>query len=83
MISEDQSQLINSLRGILRNAQIEDIDHLFGHIINGRDYFITSDPHFLNYAKVLKEQFNVSVLTPKELAARLGNVTAKFLNARE
>lgn len=73
MVSEEQSQLLNSLREVLGKAQVEDVDHLFGHIINGRDYFVTSDSHFLNHTEVLLEQFNVTVLTPKEIAAKLRN----------
>ena len=65
LISEDDSKMINDLSEIMKGAQTEDIDHIFGHIIGQRDIFVTSDPHFLNHHEELLNKFGVLVLKPE------------------
>jgi len=52
--------------GQKHDKHLNDIDHLLGHIINERDYFITSDKDFLDHRDRLKEALNVKIVTPDE-----------------
>ena len=70
-VSEGQSQLIDDLSDVLRQAQPEDIDHVAGHIFGRRDLFVTSDKHFLDYSQELLSRFGVLVLRPKDAADRI------------
>lgn len=57
---------IERLQEIMRGAQVADIDHIYGHIAAKRDIFITSDTHFLDHRKELKNEFGVTVATPEK-----------------
>lgn len=65
LISDEDVKDEARLRKIMPEAQLADIDHLFGHIAGKRDLFITSDPHFLDHAEELKGEFEVVVLKPE------------------
>lgn len=73
LVSKDHIDFMNKLHAIIIDAQIEDLDHLFGHIMAGRDIFITSDPHFLKHQDQLKKEFNVVVLNPKDAVEFIKN----------
>lgn len=66
LVSDDDVKNEANLRKIMSEAQLEDIDHLLGHIAAKRDLFITSDPHFLDHAEELKKEFEVVVLKPED-----------------
>ena len=66
LASEDDVKIADRLRQIMAVAQVEDIDHLLGHIMDKRDIFITADPHFLDHKEELKNEFGLVVLTPKD-----------------
>jgi hypothetical protein len=66
LVSKEHIAFLDKLHNIINDAQIEDLDHLFGHIMAGRDIFITSDPHFLDHQERLKQDFNAIVLNPKD-----------------
>jgi hypothetical protein len=66
LVSEDDSKMIDDLSELLKGAQTEDIDHVFGHIIGKRDIFVTSDTHFLDHYKELLDKFGVLVLKPED-----------------
>ena len=48
------------------DKHLNDIDHLLGHIIDKRDYFITSDKDFLDHRDQLKKTLNVKIVTPRQ-----------------
>jgi hypothetical protein len=52
--------------GKQHDKHLNDIDHLLGHIIDKRDYFITSDNDFLRYRDQLRVALNVKIVTPQE-----------------
>jgi len=66
LISQSESDKLKKLHEIMPTAQIDDVDHLYGHITAGRDIFVTSDGHFLKQRKQLKEQFGVVIMNPNE-----------------
>lgn len=68
------SKVMEKLRGIMADAQVEDIDHLFGHIMAERDIFVTSDSHFLNHQEELKREFEAVVLKPEDAVQRIQKV---------
>jgi hypothetical protein len=77
LVSEDDSKMISELGELMKGAQTEDIDHIFGHIIGKRDIFVTSDPHFLDHQEELLDRFGASVLKPEDAVKRIeGNVPA-------
>ncbi|MEE9525422.1 MAG: hypothetical protein V3V78_02330 [Candidatus Woesearchaeota archaeon] len=45
---------------------IRDCIHLSTHKVNGRDFFITIDNHFLKNKEELKEKWNIQVISPDE-----------------
>jgi hypothetical protein len=65
-ISEDDSKMVNDLTELMKGAQTEDIDHIFGHMIGKRDIFVTSDQHFLDHYDELLNEFGVLVLKPED-----------------
>jgi hypothetical protein len=75
LISEDYSKMISDLSKLMKGAQIEDIDHICGHVIGKRDIFVTSDSHFLDHHEELLNKFGALVLKPedavKEIERRL------------
>jgi len=70
-ISKQHSEILNKINRILKTAQTEDIDHLFGHIVAGRDIFVTTDNHFLDHKDKIKREFGVDVFTPKEAVEQI------------
>lgn len=50
----------------LSKRQLRDCKHLQAHIIYRRDFFITSDNHFLNNKESIKKNLNTIVISPKE-----------------
>lgn len=71
LISNADRVTLDRISRIMSSAQIEDHDHLFAHIADGRDLFITSDPHFLDHADQLREELAVFVLTPEMALERI------------
>jgi len=71
LISEDHSKMIDDLSEIMKGAQTEDIDHIFGHIIGKRDIFVTSDSHFLDHHEELLNKFSVLVLKPEDAVKQI------------
>jgi len=71
LISEDDSKMINDLSELMKGAQTEDIDHIFGHIIGKRDIFVTSDHHFLDHHEELLNKFGVLVLKPEDAVKQI------------
>jgi len=71
LISEDHSKMIDDLSEIMKGAQTEDIDHIFGHIIGKRDIFVTSDSHFLDHHGELLNKFGVLVLKPESAVKQI------------
>ena len=49
-----------------------DILSLQAHMRNGRDIFLTRDNEILEKKEVLKHNFGIAVLSPKELLSSLG-----------
>lgn len=66
LISKDDGKMIDGLHEMLEGAQPEDVDHIFGHIRDNRDIFVTSDLHFLSHHEELKSKFGVLVLKPED-----------------
>jgi hypothetical protein len=73
LVSEEDGIILNGLKNILVNAQIEDVDHLFGHIKALRDIFVTSDAHFLDHKETLLKEYKVKVLCPYDTIQRIKN----------
>ncbi len=48
-----------------RNA-LRDCMHLSTHLIYKREYFITTDKHFLNFKDVLKEKYDLNIIRPDD-----------------
>jgi len=71
LISEDDSKMVNDLSELMKGAQTEDIDHIFGHIIGKRDIFVTSDLHFLDHHEELLNKFGVLVLKPEDAVKQI------------
>jgi hypothetical protein len=71
LISDDDVNLMGSLRRTMADAQMEDIDHLFGHIKAKRDIFVTSNNHFLDYQESLLLDFGTVVLPPYDTVQRI------------
>lgn len=71
IISEDHSKMIDELSEIMKGAQTEDIDHIFGHIVGKRDIFVTSDSHFLDHREELLNKFSVLVLMPEDAVKQI------------
>jgi len=61
LTSDADAKMIDRLREIMIDAQVEDVDHLFGHIMAKRDIFVTSDSHFQNHQEELKNEFEAVV----------------------
>lgn len=66
LVSDSEAKLINELEYLMTSAPTEDVDHLFGQMKKGNDFFITNDKHFLDYKKDLKNDYGVSVVTPED-----------------
>jgi hypothetical protein len=66
LISEEDGKIIGDLHEMLEGAQIEDVDHIFGHLRDNRDIFVTNDSHFLSHHEELKSKFSVVVLKPDD-----------------
>jgi hypothetical protein len=71
VVSDEDVKLLDDLQKTLANAQIEDIDHLFGHLKAKRDIFVTSDGHFLDYKEKLMREFGIIVLNPFDAIDRI------------
>jgi hypothetical protein len=57
--------------------KIADVDHLLAHIIEKRDYFVTSDEKdFIKNGKreKLKSEFGVEIMTPEDFVKMWGNM---------
>lgn len=68
MREEEITKLLLSKRPKGKKGNLTaDVDHLLGHIGAERDYFVTSDPDFLNARGELKNGFSVNILTPEEV----------------
>jgi hypothetical protein len=48
-----------------------DIYHIAAHVANTRDVFLARDKEILNKKEILKSQFEVTAMSPKELLERL------------
>ena len=57
----------------LSKNQIRDCKHLQTHIIYSRDFFITSDKHFLNNSVSIKGKLNAIVFSPKDFCKEVLN----------
>ena len=64
-------ELHNKIQLILTKASSADIDHLLGHIANGRNIFITRDMHFLKHKEQLRKELNAVVFTPEDAVANI------------
>jgi hypothetical protein len=71
LISEDDSKMIDDLSALMKEAETQDIDHIFGHIVGKRDIFVTSDAHFLNHHEELLSRFGVLVLKPEDAVKQI------------
>jgi hypothetical protein len=71
LTSDADAKIIDRLREIMIDAQVEDVDHLFGHIMAKSDIFVTSDSHFLNHDEELKNEFEAVVLKPEDAVERI------------
>ena len=78
LTSDPNTKIIDRLQEIMLDAQVEDIDHLFGHIMAKGDSFVTSDSHFLNHQGELKKEFGAIVLKPEDAVQRI----EKFIAAK-
>ena len=58
----------------LSKKQIRDCKHLQTHIIYSRDFFITSDKHFLNNSKSVKNKLNATVMNPEDFCNKILNL---------
>jgi hypothetical protein len=56
--------------------KINDIDHLVGHKINGRDVFITGDVNIIKKGDALCEQCGILVMNPKDAVAHINTINA-------
>lgn len=63
--------------------KISDVDHLMGHIVNKRDFFVTTDKDFLTKREILKEKFGVKILTPQECLKELKSLETQNKNPRK
>ena len=72
-VTEEYEKKISEIMfpGASHPRHLNDIDHLLGHIINKRDYFITSDPDFLRHRDDLREKLNVKIATPGEYVEQI------------
>lgn len=71
LISDEDSYILDKLRAIMVSAQVQDVDHLFGHIKAKRDIFVTSDRHFLDHQEQLRKELNAVVLNPNDAIEQL------------
>jgi len=55
----------------LSKRQLRDCKHLQTHIIYRRDYFITSDNHFLNNKQSIEKKLNAIVISPKKFCDKI------------
>lgn len=51
--------------------KVNDVDHLIGHLINGRDVFVTADRGILKKAEALRASPGIVVMSPTECLAFL------------
>jgi hypothetical protein len=58
----------------LSKKQIRDCKHLQAHIIYDRDFFITSDKHFLNNSKSIKNRLNAIIMNPEDFYKKILNL---------
>ncbi|OGC24979.1 hypothetical protein A2247_03320 [candidate division WOR-1 bacterium RIFOXYA2_FULL_41_14] len=72
--SENDGNEMDEIRGLLfpgqkklSDRQIRDAMHLHTHIKYKRDYFITSDNHFLSKSEEIKERYGAVVIKPEQL----------------
>jgi hypothetical protein len=65
-LSEEGVRVINRIREIMSDAQLNDIDHLLGHVMGERDIFVTSDHHFLDHKEQLSREIGVTILRPED-----------------
>lgn len=56
--------------------KVNDIDHLVGHLLNGRDIFVTDDRDIVRRREALKASPGIVVMTPKECAEYLDKLAA-------
>jgi len=66
LVSDSDGKKNERIGEIMQGAQIEDVDHIFAHIIDNRDIFTTSDNHFLKHQEQLKKEFGAIVLEPQD-----------------
>ena len=63
----DDDCLYDEICKIIGSNNVKDAMHLETHIRNSFDYFVTEDNDFLNKRDILKDKFNVLIVTPLEL----------------
>jgi hypothetical protein len=80
--SEIDMNTIERLRRIITEAQLEDVDHLFGHIKAKRDIFVTCDHHFLDHQEQLMKNLDVVVLNPKDTFRKIKNAISVKSNSQ-
>jgi hypothetical protein len=66
LLPDEDVDLLHRLQGVIVDAQVEDLDHLFGHMTANRDIFVTNDHHFLDHQERLKQEFGAVVLNPSD-----------------
>lgn len=63
--------------------KINDVDHLIGHKINGRDIFVTDDQQILKKAQTLESSLGIKVMDPKNVLEYLNLKGNKVVLAQE
>ena len=66
IVSDSDVKMNERIGEIMQGAQIEDVDHIFAHIKDNRDIFVTSDNHFLKHQEELRNEFGAIVLEPQD-----------------
>lgn len=57
--------------------KINDIDHLVGHLLNGRDIFVTDDREIIKKGATLKSSLGLVAMTPKECLDYVDSVVSE------
>ncbi|WP_339829433.1 hypothetical protein [uncultured Parvibaculum sp.] len=57
-----------------RANKMNDVDHLFGHLRNSRDVFVTDDGGILRKSSQLKEALGIVVMCPAECVSHIVHV---------
>jgi hypothetical protein len=62
-------------------SRIRDIDHLVGHHRHGSNVFVTRDGQILRAQEVLRREFGIEVVSPRDLVERLKESPPTFDHA--